>query len=99
MADWKIFTLCLGALPYLSSVLLLPIIVFSRCYSLCFIEQFGPTWRIFRHGDWAAECTSCGYDLTGLPTKGACPECGMGYAAPEASTDELPSMPPTSPAS
>ena len=24
-------------------------------------------------------CHHCGYDLTGLPTRGACPECGKVY--------------------
>jgi hypothetical protein len=40
-------TCCLAALPYLGTVILLPLLVFNRCYSLCFIEQFGPEWRFF----------------------------------------------------
>ncbi len=40
-------TCCLAALPYLGSVVLLPVSVFRRCYSLYFIEQFGPDWRFF----------------------------------------------------
>lgn len=39
-------TCCVAILPYLSSVALLPITVFFRCYSLCFLEQFGEEWRI-----------------------------------------------------
>ncbi len=39
-------TCCVALLPYLSSVALLPITVFFRCYSLCFLEQFGEDWRI-----------------------------------------------------
>ena len=39
-------TCCVAILPYLSSVALLPISVFFRCYSLCFLEQFGEGWRI-----------------------------------------------------
>ena len=39
-------TCCIALLPYLSSVALLPISVFFRCYSLCFLEQFGEGWRI-----------------------------------------------------
>lgn len=39
-------TCCVALLPYLSSVALLPISVFFRCYSLCFLEQFGEGWRI-----------------------------------------------------
>ena len=32
---------------------------------------------------WAREgrCVMCGYDLSGLPPGGACPECGKGVAA------------------
>jgi hypothetical protein len=40
-------TCCIAALPYLSTVVLLPLPVFMRCYSLCFIEQFGDAWRVF----------------------------------------------------
>ncbi len=37
---------CLMAIPYLGTVLLLPLIVFWRCYALCFLEQFGAQWRV-----------------------------------------------------
>jgi hypothetical protein len=40
-------TCCLAALPYLGSVILLPLLVFRRSYSLCFLAQFGPGWRCF----------------------------------------------------
>jgi hypothetical protein len=40
-------TCCLAALPYVSSVVFLPISVFMRSYSLCFLEQLGPDWRFF----------------------------------------------------
>ncbi len=39
-------TCCVAALPYLSSVVFLPVFVFFRCYALCFLEQVGPEWRI-----------------------------------------------------
>lgn len=39
-------TCCVAILPYLSSVALLPISVFFRCYALCFLAQFGEDWRI-----------------------------------------------------
>ncbi|MDE3246522.1 MAG: hypothetical protein KGN80_10575, partial [Acidobacteriota bacterium] len=39
-------TCCIAGLPYLSSVAFLPIFVFFRCYSLCFLEQFGEEWRL-----------------------------------------------------
>ncbi len=38
-------TCCIAALPYLSSVAFLPVFVFFRCYSLCFLAQFGPEWQ------------------------------------------------------
>jgi hypothetical protein len=40
-------TCCVAALPYVSSVVLLPLTVFSQTYALYFIQQFGPEWRIF----------------------------------------------------
>jgi len=39
-------TCCIAALPYISSVIFLPVLVFFRCYSLCFLEQVGTEWRI-----------------------------------------------------
>ncbi len=40
---------CLFAIPYIGSVLLLPFIMFSRCYSLFFLEQFGDEWLFFEY--------------------------------------------------
>ena len=40
-------TCCVALLPYISSVILLPFTVFLQAYSLYFIEQFGPPWRVF----------------------------------------------------
>ena len=37
---------CLLAIPYVGTVLLLPLIVFKRCYSLYFLEQLGGPWRL-----------------------------------------------------
>lgn len=39
-------TCCIAALPYISCVIFLPVLVFFRCYSLYFLEQVGPEWRI-----------------------------------------------------
>ena len=39
-------TCCIAGLPYLSSVVFLPLFVFFRCYSLFFLEQFGEEWRL-----------------------------------------------------
>jgi hypothetical protein len=40
-------TCCLAIIPYLGSVILLPVEVFVVAYPLYFIEQFGPEWRFF----------------------------------------------------
>ncbi|MBL6996805.1 MAG: hypothetical protein ISR75_00005 [Phycisphaerales bacterium] len=42
-------TCCVGALPYISSVLFLPITVFFVCYALCYIQQFGSEWTFFKN--------------------------------------------------
>lgn len=80
-------TCCLAALPYLGSVLLLPIYVFSRCYTLHFIQQFGPQWAIFQYDRGMRFCARCGYDLTGNVT-GVCSECGMPIPPPMAEPPE-----------
>jgi hypothetical protein len=40
-------TCCLTVIPYLGTVILLPLAVFVRSYSLYFLEQFGPEWTFF----------------------------------------------------
>jgi hypothetical protein len=42
-------TCCLALLPYVGTVILLPIFVFFRSFGLCFIRQFGPDYDV-----WAA---------------------------------------------
>jgi hypothetical protein len=38
---------CLFAVPYLGTVILLPILVFERAYSLHYLAQFGPDYDVF----------------------------------------------------
>lgn len=38
---------CFLAIPYLGTVLLLPVLIFSRCYSLYYLAQFGPQFDVF----------------------------------------------------
>jgi len=45
------FTCCLTIIPYLGTVILLPIFVFMRSYSVYFLQQFGPGWQFFRAVD------------------------------------------------
>jgi hypothetical protein len=38
---------CLMALPFLGTVVLLPVLVFKRSYSIYFLAQFGPAYDVF----------------------------------------------------
>jgi hypothetical protein len=38
---------CLIVLPYLGAVILLPVTVFKRSYSLYYLAQFGPAYNVF----------------------------------------------------
>lgn len=38
---------CLVAIPYLGTVIMLPLLVFMRSYSIHFLEQFGESYRLF----------------------------------------------------
>lgn len=46
-----IFTCCIAGciliIPYLGTVLMLPLIVFQRAYSLYYFAQYGPTYNVF----------------------------------------------------
>jgi len=87
-----LLTCCLTIVPYLGTVILLPLFVFDRCYSLSFLEQFGPDWRFYQHTDRTNHCANCGYNLHGLPAHGVCPECGAPFGEPPD-----PPAPPTQP--
>ncbi len=41
------FTCCLEAVPYLGTVILLPAIIFVRCFSLDCLAQFGPEYDVW----------------------------------------------------
>ena len=43
-------TCCCAMLPYLGSVILLPLSVFLRQYTLYYLEQYGPPWEFFGTG-------------------------------------------------
>ena len=38
---------CLMMLPYIGTVVLLPVLVFERSYSLYYLGQFGPAYAVF----------------------------------------------------
>ena len=42
------FTCCLAALPYLGTVILLPMFVCLRSFGLCFLRQFGPEYDVWQ---------------------------------------------------
>lgn len=42
------FTCCIAALPYVGTVILLPIFVLLRLFSLCFLRQFGPDYDVWQ---------------------------------------------------
>lgn len=65
-------TCCLPLIPYIGTVILLPLFVFSRCYPLYFLQQFGSQWQVFLEN----RCAGCGYDLRGSVGQASCPECG-----------------------
>ena len=43
----KMCLCCISCIPYIFTVLLLPLSVFMRSYTLYFLEQFGPDWQFF----------------------------------------------------
>jgi len=38
---------CILAIPYVGTVLMLPVLIFKRAYSLCYLQQFGPEFDVF----------------------------------------------------
>jgi hypothetical protein len=41
------FTCCIAALPYLGTVVLLPALIYIKCFSLDVLAQFGPEYDVF----------------------------------------------------
>lgn len=40
-------TCCIGALPYIGTVILLPVLIFVKCFTLDCLAQFGPEYDVF----------------------------------------------------
>ena len=78
-------TACLTLVPYIGTVILLPLFVFTRSYSMYFVDQFGAELRVFPVEVDSPTCSVCGYDLRGNPHALACPECGQPIDAATAS--------------
>ncbi len=67
-------TCCIAALPYIGTVLLLPLYAFTWNYTLLFVGQFPAVAPMFPQRD--ERCPLCGYDRRYLPMGRPCPECG-----------------------
>ncbi len=65
-------TCCIAGLPYISSVVFLPIFVFMRAYSLAFLEQFGDDWLLFSEAP-PASATGASPDQPPPPPSGSAP--------------------------
>lgn len=61
-------TCCIAGLPYIGTVILLPLFVFIRAYSMCFIEQFGPSWQLFQAPE--PPPFESGFSAPGAPASG-----------------------------
>jgi hypothetical protein len=46
---------CLLLIPYIGTVILLPVLVFTRAYSLYYLQQYGPEFDVFRNEIEAVE--------------------------------------------
>jgi hypothetical protein len=47
-------TCCVAALPFVGTVLMLPLFVFMKSYSLYFVQEFGPALTLFKDEDQGA---------------------------------------------
>jgi hypothetical protein len=81
-------TCCLASLPYIGTVIVLPIPVFFRSFSLLFLRQFGPDWDV-----WAKIAVP-------VATAASAVQTIVPAAPPPASTSPAEQVPPppTSPA-
>ena len=48
---------CLMMIPYIGTVLLLPVLVFTRSYSLHYLAQYGPEYDVFGMGEGRSSAT------------------------------------------
>jgi hypothetical protein len=93
-------TCCIAALPYVSSVVFLPVFVFFQCYALYFLEQCGPQWSVFGPPSPAAPPAPREVAFTPAPEAPAAPVAPPVPEAPPAPAppgDTLPGTPPEPP--
>lgn len=58
-------TCCIAALPYLGTVILLPVFILLRSFSLVFLRQFGPDYDV-----WSPSCLPNSYRSCQVRTDG-----------------------------
>lgn len=87
-------TCCLASLPYIGTVIVLPVPVFFRSFSLFFLQQFGPTWDVWARLPVPAE-TSAPPIQTVMPE--AEPPSAQAPNPPSTLGPESPSQPERSP--
>ena len=75
-------TCCIAAIPYVGTVILLPVFVLLRAFSLLFLRQFGPDWDV-----WA----------TFMPPEVLISSSGPPVQPPPIPSLELPPEPPSFP--
>lgn len=80
-------TCCLAALPYLGTVVMLPVLVFLRSYSVYFLQQFGPQYTIM------VESAPLSYGFPVIPLEQPMPPAW----APPSPANPSPDQPPTAP--
>jgi hypothetical protein len=75
-------TCCIAALPYIGTVILLPVFILFRSFSLVFLRQFGPDYDVW---------------VTFMPPEFAPALSGVPPTPPAAQPPNLPPEPPSSP--
>ena len=75
-------TFCIAALPYIGTVILLPVFILFRSFSLVFLRQFGPDYDVW---------------VTFMPPEFAPALSGMPPMPPAAQSPTLPPEPPSFP--
>ena len=88
-------TCCLASLPYLGTVIVLPVPVLFRSFSLLFLRQFGPEWDVWAKIP-APAATTVPPDQTVMPTAPP-PAAQETSPPPSALPPESPSQPERSP--
>ena len=88
-------TCCLAALPYLGTVIVLPVPVLFRSFSLLFLRQFGPEWDVWSGVPTIPTATVATPGETAMPPTAEAPP--IVDTPPSAEPSRSPYEPPDSP--